>query len=337
MPAPPPPPPPPPPPGGECTPLRYQQRQSPEEDRYERSLGPGCRQILVLLRTSAWWSLCRRHAQTEKAKRRCQHRRHIRLVLSLRSRRIWSTSPEASRSCGPEAALGRTSSHSGTRPADTAAWNERPEEIERTSQRKGTSSTDREEAAPPSHLSQAVVDSKASVRGGTIPSPPTAIPGSDSCCSSASASGTCAWLTVGTTASSASAGSAREAVTFACSPIAASSASASPRQRCSLVRCPSGGDSGNRAFVAKLGSSASASSPECGPAAACIGSDLAAAAATGSQSRLVSSGGGRTIIRDSRWQFKDENLMPKPRDFVGGPKKYRAGRGSSVPLDLNAL
>ncbi|QUC18783.1 uncharacterized protein UV8b_03024 [Ustilaginoidea virens] len=45
----------------------------------------------------------------------------------------------------------------------------------------------------------------------------------------------------------------------------------------------------------------------------------------------------RFIINDSRWQFKDESLLPKPRDFTGGPKKYRAGRGSSVPLDLNAL
>ncbi|KAG8427083.1 hypothetical protein J3459_007552 [Metarhizium acridum] len=47
--------------------------------------------------------------------------------------------------------------------------------------------------------------------------------------------------------------------------------------------------------------------------------------------------GGRFIVNDSRWQFKDESLLPKPRDFRGGPKKYRAGRGSSVPLDLNAL
>ncbi|KAG5946384.1 hypothetical protein E4U53_006599 [Claviceps sorghi] len=49
------------------------------------------------------------------------------------------------------------------------------------------------------------------------------------------------------------------------------------------------------------------------------------------------SNGGRVIVNDQRWQFKDESLFPKPREFVGGPKKYRAGRGSSVPLDLNAL
>ncbi|KAG5979765.1 hypothetical protein E4U55_004767 [Claviceps digitariae] len=49
------------------------------------------------------------------------------------------------------------------------------------------------------------------------------------------------------------------------------------------------------------------------------------------------SNGARVIVDDPRWQFKDESLFPKPREFVGGPKKYRAGRGSSVPLDLHAL
>ena len=48
-------------------------------------------------------------------------------------------------------------------------------------------------------------------------------------------------------------------------------------------------------------------------------------------------GGGRIVINDTRWQFKDENLFPKPRNFVGRPRRYRAGRGSSVPLDLSAL
>ncbi|KAG6067219.1 hypothetical protein E4U32_004429 [Claviceps aff. humidiphila group G2b] len=49
------------------------------------------------------------------------------------------------------------------------------------------------------------------------------------------------------------------------------------------------------------------------------------------------SNGGKIVVNDQRWQWKDESLFPKPRDFVGGPKKYRAGRGSSVPLDLSAL
>lgn len=44
---------------------------------------------------------------------------------------------------------------------------------------------------------------------------------------------------------------------------------------------------------------------------------------------------GVVHIEDSRWHFQDESQLPKPRDFVGGPKKYRAGRGSSVPLDIS--
>ncbi|CZT01569.1 related to proline-rich protein verprolin [Rhynchosporium agropyri] len=43
----------------------------------------------------------------------------------------------------------------------------------------------------------------------------------------------------------------------------------------------------------------------------------------------------RIFINDPRWKFQDENTLPKPRDFVGGAKRYRAGRGSSVPLDLS--
>lgn len=46
-------------------------------------------------------------------------------------------------------------------------------------------------------------------------------------------------------------------------------------------------------------------------------------------------GRGKVVIEDARWRFQDESQLPKPRDFVGFPKKYRAGRGSSVPLDLS--
>lgn len=42
-------------------------------------------------------------------------------------------------------------------------------------------------------------------------------------------------------------------------------------------------------------------------------------------------------IDDRRWNFQDESQLPPPRQFVGGPKRYRAGRGSSVPLDLHNL
>jgi len=48
-----------------------------------------------------------------------------------------------------------------------------------------------------------------------------------------------------------------------------------------------------------------------------------------------SHGIGKVMIEDARWRFQDESQLPKPRDFVGFPKKYRAGRGSSVPLDLS--
>jgi hypothetical protein len=42
-------------------------------------------------------------------------------------------------------------------------------------------------------------------------------------------------------------------------------------------------------------------------------------------------------VHDSRWRFQDEGLFPAPRRFGGGTKKYRAGRVSSVPLDLRAF
>jgi hypothetical protein len=50
-------------------------------------------------------------------------------------------------------------------------------------------------------------------------------------------------------------------------------------------------------------------------------------------------------IDDRRWRFQDDAQLPKPREFSGGssgasvrvPRRYRAGRGSSVPLDLGAF
>jgi hypothetical protein len=50
-----------------------------------------------------------------------------------------------------------------------------------------------------------------------------------------------------------------------------------------------------------------------------------------------SQGGARLYIDDKRWHFKEESVLPKPREFVGGVRRYRAGRGSSVPLDLSVL
>ncbi|KAI3342031.1 hypothetical protein F4824DRAFT_271852 [Ustulina deusta] len=60
------------------------------------------------------------------------------------------------------------------------------------------------------------------------------------------------------------------------------------------------------------------------------GSAIASPRATG--------GGERSFVQDSRWKFPGESMLPKPRPFQGGgAKRYRAGRGSSVPLDLSAL
>ncbi|KAA6410927.1 MAG: WH2 motif family [Lasallia pustulata] len=46
-------------------------------------------------------------------------------------------------------------------------------------------------------------------------------------------------------------------------------------------------------------------------------------------------GKGSIRIEDPRFKFQDESQLPKPRDFMGGAKRYRAGRGSSVPLDIS--
>ncbi|KAL9581253.1 MAG: hypothetical protein Q9212_004015 [Teloschistes hypoglaucus] len=50
---------------------------------------------------------------------------------------------------------------------------------------------------------------------------------------------------------------------------------------------------------------------------------------------LSPSKNGAVKIDDSRWKFQDDSQLPKPREFLGFAKKYRAGRGSSVPLDLS--
>ncbi|KAI4125630.1 MAG: hypothetical protein LQ338_004157 [Usnochroma carphineum] len=57
----------------------------------------------------------------------------------------------------------------------------------------------------------------------------------------------------------------------------------------------------------------------------------------GNSSLNSSSPNKNSIVRieDPRWRFQDESQLPKPREFVGFAKKYRAGRGSSVPLDLS--
>ncbi|EFX04111.1 proline-actin-associated protein [Grosmannia clavigera kw1407] len=53
--------------------------------------------------------------------------------------------------------------------------------------------------------------------------------------------------------------------------------------------------------------------------------------------RAQSSGTGRYIVQDTRWRFISDDQLPKAREFQAGIKRYRAGRGSSVPLDLSSL
>ncbi|THY36077.1 hypothetical protein D6D01_00749 [Aureobasidium pullulans] len=48
-------------------------------------------------------------------------------------------------------------------------------------------------------------------------------------------------------------------------------------------------------------------------------------------------GGGRITIDDTRFKFQPDETLPKPREFSGVTKMYRAGRGSTVPLDLSAF
>jgi hypothetical protein len=50
-----------------------------------------------------------------------------------------------------------------------------------------------------------------------------------------------------------------------------------------------------------------------------------------------STGSRGSWLEDKRWKFQDDNQLPPPRQFTGSQKRYRAGRGSSVPLDLDSL
>jgi len=49
-------------------------------------------------------------------------------------------------------------------------------------------------------------------------------------------------------------------------------------------------------------------------------------------------GGSSNLVRiqDSRWRFQEDGALPKPREWRPTGKNYRAGRVSSVPLDLAA-
>jgi len=53
-------------------------------------------------------------------------------------------------------------------------------------------------------------------------------------------------------------------------------------------------------------------------------------------SQIGGGNGPRFTVQDSRFKFQPDESLPMPRQFTGVPKRYRAGRGSSVPLDLSA-
>lgn len=57
----------------------------------------------------------------------------------------------------------------------------------------------------------------------------------------------------------------------------------------------------------------------------------------GGPSLGASGGHGIVPVEDNRFKFQNEGLFPKPRPFTREVRRYRAGRGSSVPLDLSAL
>ncbi|KAK4141891.1 uncharacterized protein C8A04DRAFT_13720 [Dichotomopilus funicola] len=93
--------------------------------------------------------------------------------------------------------------------------------------------------------------------------------------------------------------------------------------------------------LAPNGAGSKTPSPGRGPSPGLSSASLPGSAASGSGFGSVSGtgtgGGERYVVQDSRWRFHGEEHFPKPRNFVGGARKYRAGRGSSVPLHLGAL
>jgi hypothetical protein len=47
--------------------------------------------------------------------------------------------------------------------------------------------------------------------------------------------------------------------------------------------------------------------------------------------------GARITIQDARFRFQPDEALPVPHRFHGLPKRYRAGKGSTIPLNLNAF
>ncbi|RSM16056.1 hypothetical protein CDV31_004673 [Fusarium ambrosium] len=132
-----------------------------------------------------------------------------------------------------------------------------------------------------------------------------------------------------------------------CISYAASTTSPASSSTCSVslntLACCSSRHPRCRASISKLRAAPSApiisaSTTNCSFTAASANGAKSPSPAKGSPAQTPgATGGSHMVINDTRWHFKDEGLFPKPRDFVGGTRKYRAGRGSSVPLDLSAL
>lgn len=49
------------------------------------------------------------------------------------------------------------------------------------------------------------------------------------------------------------------------------------------------------------------------------------------------SDGASITIQDTRFKFQPDEVLPMPRQFHDLPKRYRAGKGSNIPLNLNAF
>ncbi|KAJ5793792.1 hypothetical protein N7457_000391 [Penicillium paradoxum] len=77
--------------------------------------------------------------------------------------------------------------------------------------------------------------------------------------------------------------------------------------------------------------------PALDPSAYTLSNGGSPAPASRSPSAHGPSAHGPVRIEDVRFKFQSDGLLSKPRQFVGGVRRYRAGRGSSVPLDLSAL
>ncbi|CRK25234.1 hypothetical protein BN1708_014189 [Verticillium longisporum] len=197
---------------------------------------------------------------------------------------------------------------------------------------EGTTSPHRQEAAPPTGLAQTILlhaepatlhsrnaSAAAAALCSTGTTPSTSVGGT----SSASATSTTALgcSPPATFSSDILSGTTTTAASTVCRPSKPGSPSRHPRSK------PAALPLAKHAFTLSAPNGAASPSPT--RSAGGLTSPPPPGAAGG--------GGARYVVHDPRWKFQDDSMLPKPREFVGGTRKYRAGRGSSVPLDLAAL